>query len=439
MNMNRLLARHGLKLSDAPKSHAGELLDATLSNLGAKEKPPEEVDETVWLDALTRACGQVSRRGGEGLVNPLVSELPLADIDPHVRGIVRWMNELGIHTAHCCDGHGERTPYVALLHQPTMEQLRLLKTCLPDGMKLRRIGKRLLMESDGRGGAFELLLEFAERLHRFVEKPDLIVRLEAEEFKNRHLMNLLEIPGPSGREEPIRRAVIGRLRFCADDVYVDDAGNVLATKYCGDGPTVLLSAHMDVCRPFAPGRRIVEDGNWLRSTAGILGADDRAGIAVALYLCERIRGTNFRGTLKLAFTVQEEVGLVGAGRIDRQFMRDIDAAIVVDRRGNRDIVTSCRGSVDFCSPSYGRLFEQAGELAGMKGWKTTAGGYSDALVFAEKFGIDTVNLSAGYVKEHTEEEALDYVAAYETAKLIETALHHRLIGKRIGRREGLCV
>lgn len=429
MNMNRLLVRYGFKPSDEPSSHAGELLDATLRNLSLRHVQPGNMEESQWLEALARASEQVSRLGKEGLVDPQISELPLADIDLYLRGVVRWMNELGIHTAHCCDGHGEQTPNIVLLRPPTEEQWILLKICLPNGLKLRRQRRQILLETEGHDDPRKLLPDFAERLHDLLQDRDLLLRYEAYLFKERHLMQLLSIPGSSGREEQIRRAVRRKLRFLADKVYTDRCGNVLATLRCGDGPTVLLSAHMDVCQELVPGRKIVEDGTRLRSSSGILGGDDRAGIAIALHICEQIRRTNFRGTLKLAFTVQEEIGLIGARNIDPRFMQDIDAAIVIDRRGNRDIVTSCGGVLPFCDASYGRLFERAGELAGMDGWRMTAGGSSDACVFADKFGIPTVNLSAGYQDEHTNEESLDYVAAYETAKLIKTVLHHQLIEK----------
>jgi putative aminopeptidase FrvX len=184
---------------------------------------------------------------------------------------------------------------------------------------------------------------------------------------------------------------------------------------------------MDIYEALEEGRQIVQEGTVLRSTAGILGADDRAGIAVILELVRNVRRTNFNGTLKIAFTVEEEIGLVGSQKLDPRFLADVDAAIVVDRRGTRDIVTSCAGIIPFCHESYGLLFERAGAMAGMNDWKATEGGSSDARIFAETFGIPSVNLSAGYRNEHTERESVDYLATYQTVKLIETVLHHRLI------------
>jgi hypothetical protein len=449
MNMERLLVRYGFKKQEVPGSHAHALLDAAVRQLagfpgkrtGQEENRltghdgpagilPDDVDESVWREALQSASRQADRLSGEALIDPREAELPLASIDLDMRGIVRWMNELGIHTSHCCDGHGRRPPAVSLIQPPSEAEWHLLRMALPDGLKLRRrFGTNFVLEAEGGADPRNLLPDYAERLHRFVDHPDLPFLYEARKFKERVLTELLNVPGESGREGRIRRVVMRKLQRFADGVFRDGYGNVLAIRRCGEGPAVLISAHMDVCRELDPSREITEDGTVLRSTSGILGADDRAGIAIALHVLERIRKTEFRGTLKFAFTVEEEIGLVGARHLDPAFMEDIDAAIVVDRRGKRDIVTSCGGFVPFCDPAYGRLFEQAGILAGMPDWKVTPGGSSDARVFAERFGIDTVNLSAGYEHEHTDDESLDWVAAFQTVILIETVLHHRLIEK----------
>ena len=125
--------------------------------------------------------------------------------------------------------------------------------------------------------------------------------------------------------------------------------------------------------------------------------------------------------------MEEEIGCRGSRAIDMDFIEDVDAAIVIDRRGNRDIVTS-NGGFSFCPEEFGNLFEQAGKLAGMEDWQTTPGGISDAKVFAQ-FGIPSVNLSAGYQNEHTDFETVYYLATFETVLLVESILHNNMILK----------
>ena len=59
------------------------------------------------------------------------------------------------------------------------------------------------------------------------------------------LKELCEMPGVSGREEPIRAVVAGYLRDLCDDVQSDAMGNVIGTKRGTGKRRVVLSAHMD--------------------------------------------------------------------------------------------------------------------------------------------------------------------------------------------------
>ena len=59
------------------------------------------------------------------------------------------------------------------------------------------------------------------------------------------LSELCETPGPSGREERIRRVVRRELEPLAEEVSVDPLGNLVARRPGGGGPRLMLSAHMD--------------------------------------------------------------------------------------------------------------------------------------------------------------------------------------------------
>ncbi|HJV46990.1 MAG TPA: M20/M25/M40 family metallo-hydrolase [Bacillota bacterium] len=434
---SQLLIRYGFKATDLEyhnlfeRSHAGKLLDRALMNIGKSLDQLDEVSQSEWSEAVKAASYQVDRRGGECLINPMVEELPLADIDLHMKGIIRWMNELEIYTLYSCDGHGSRTPYVSLINFPTQKQTKLIEACLPEGVAIRVQGKKILFECEQK---CDPLLLLAERLYELVVDPTTLICFQAEQFYKQSLMQLLNVLGESGNEEPIRRVVKRKLRAFANDLFIDRAGNVCATIYCGEGPIVLLSAHMDIYQELEEDRQVIQEGTLLSSTKGILGADDRAGIAIILEVARNIHQTNFNGTLKIAFTVEEEVGLVGARKLDPHFLADVDGAVVVDRRGTRDIVTSCAGVIPYCPKSYGLLFEKAGALSNMPDWKMTKGGSSDTKILSQTFGIPSVNLSAGYQHEHSDQETLDYLAAYQTVKLIETLLHHQLIEMRTQKR-----
>jgi tripeptide aminopeptidase len=429
MKWNTLLSRHGFKLSDLEGQDwngntISGFLSRSLSMVEGMNKNKDQISEQEWLNILQEVSSKMEGYGGETLIDSSLYELPLMNIDPYIRGIVRWLTELGMYTVYSCDGHNRRSAYVYTKHILSFKQMNIIRACSVPGISVRFDGKKITFQYD-KGEAFKLL-DIAERLHTLTVSPEQLAVFEAEQFKP-SLVELLSISGSSGNERNIRRHLERILRRKADYSYVDRAGNLLSYLYCGEGPTVLLSAHMDTTEEFVPGRRILENGTVLSSSEGILGADDRAGIAVILEVLSLIHKTNFKGTLKIAFTTKEEIGCVGSRTIDQEFIQDVDAAIVVDRRGHRDIVTS-NGATAFCPEHYGLLFEEAGRLAGMEDWKVTPGGISDAKVFAS-YGIPSVNLSVGYMNEHTDFETVDYMASYETVKLVEAILHWGLTEK----------
>lgn len=197
-----------------------------------------------------------------------------------------------------------------------------------------------------------------------------------------------------------------------------------------------MKNHLDVVMELVPGRSIIkEEGIW-RSSEGILGADDRAGVAVLLHMAENLIDSSFRGKVKYIFTVEEECGLVGARNVDEYFLWGTDAAFVIDRRGTGDIVTSCWSSLPFCDTDFGSLIEQIASDANLDGWQCTSGGSSDTRIWAEH-GIQSVNLSAGYGDEHTEEEFLDVSACYDVTKLLSAIFESGGEVRRVVRRVGM--
>jgi tripeptide aminopeptidase len=419
-----LLARHGLMKKDGicgKESFAVKLLSESVKLMGKDNQSFDTMTDHEFITLLNEVSRTIDGPGREMLIHPLHSELPLTMMDPFIRGIVRWMNELGIYTFSSCDGHGSGRAKIDLIKHLSFSQMQLLKAAVPADIRLHIEGKAIILHYTHN----ESLLDLAENLFQLFQSPAYLKVLEAASFKNR-IIELLNIPGVSQDERRIRLFLKNKLTRLTDYVYTDKIGNLLAYKYCGEGPTILLSAHMDTVEEIGVDREIIEDGTMLTSSEGILGADDRAGIAVILEVLANLQQTHFNGTIKVAFTVEEEIGCLGSRKIDEDFLEDVAGAIVVDRRGERDIVTSFANRVPFCPEEYGLLFEKAGQLAGMHDWKMTPGGISDAKVFAER-GIPSVNLSTGYYKEHSFLETLNYQATFETYQLLITALHHQLI------------
>jgi hypothetical protein len=232
------------------------------------------------------------------------------------------------------------------------------------------------------------------------------------------LIELLKIEAPSGEEHKVRAYLEPHLIELVDTMFVDEAGNLLAEKKVGDGvgATVMLSAHMDSVRNIVKGRKIIEKDGVLTASKGVLGADDRAGIAIIMSVLRNIEKIDFSGNIKIAFTVSEEIGCVGSSAMDANWYKDVNLAVVVDRRGNRDIVTGCGSPWNFCSEAVGKFLEDCSGLQGMD-WKAVGGGVSDAMTFSSN-GVHSVNLSAGYRNEHTEKEYMVIKDGQDTINLM---------------------
>lgn len=112
-----------------------------------------------------------------------------------------------------------------------------------------------------------------------------------------------------------------------------DTGNLIA-ELPGTAPGVLvISAHLDCVEPCRGVVPVVEDRIVFSQGETILGADDKAGLAAAIECVRRLVGGDAPyPAVRCIFTVQEEVGLVGAKHLDcREAAGDL--CLVLDAAG----------------------------------------------------------------------------------------------------------
>ena len=139
-----------------------------------------------------------------------------------------------------------------------------------------------------------------------------------------------------------------------------------------------------------------------------LGADDRAGIYAILTLVKR----GYRP--HIIFTTDEERGCIGASKlvevIKKCPFKELKYIIELDRRGANDSVFYDCDNKKF--EKYVNAF----------GFKTDYGSYSDISVIAPAWGVAAVNLSVGYLDEHSELERLYCSALENTISKVEEML-----------------
>lgn len=134
----------------------------------------------------------------------------------------------------------------------------------------------------------------------------------------RTFKELAALYGPGKRERDVADYIFKKLDGLwpvaedgAGKTIGGDAGNVLV-KVAGEGEPILLAAHMDTVEPCAGVRPKVKNGYVVSRDETILGADDRAAVAVLLELAEIAGRLPARRPLEILFTVAEEIGLQGA-------------------------------------------------------------------------------------------------------------------------------
>ncbi|MCH9017710.1 MAG: M20/M25/M40 family metallo-hydrolase, partial [Chloroflexi bacterium] len=130
------------------------------------------------------------------------------------------------------------------------------------------------------------------------------------------LMDLIKIDSPSGEEDAMDEEVSSRLESLGLKVSHDSYNNVIA-RLAGQGPSVMLSAHLDTVEP-GRGIKPMIDGGVLRSDGStILGGDCKAGITIVLEALTSVVESGVRHRpVEVAFTRAEEGGLVGVHNLD---------------------------------------------------------------------------------------------------------------------------
>jgi tripeptide aminopeptidase len=151
---------------------------------------------------------------------------------------------------------------------------------------------------------------------------------------------LCEIRSPTGEEREVADSVAAELRALGFEVSEDDAagpaeagsGNLLARLPGSGEEWVMFCAHLDTV-PHEGRIEVVNDEGVFRSRGKtILGADNKAAVAVFMELAARAAENQAEVGIELLFTVAEEQGLRGAKAFDTASLRS-RVGFVLDHAG----------------------------------------------------------------------------------------------------------
>lgn len=178
----------------------------------------------------------------------------------------------------------------------------------------------------------------------------------------------------------------------------------------GDIP-IGLCAHADTVFDAPPNRNTFfydKEKNVIWSPDGA-GADDRAGVFSILYI---LKNTNLRPYIFI--TTGEETFCQGANKLCAnyaEFPYKLKYLIQLDRRGRNDAVY-----YDCANPDFEKYINKFG-------FQTAMGSFTDISVLAPHFKCAAVNLSIGYIHEHTRIEHLFVSYLFDTIEKVIKLLH----------------
>jgi tripeptide aminopeptidase len=158
---------------------------------------------------------------------------------------------------------------------------------------------------------------------------------------------LCRIKSPFGREAEMAAHVTRELEAMGLTVEADARGNLLTRINGRSDRTVLLCAHLDTVDVHGEIEPVVNDGFWENAHDTILGADNKAAVAVFLELARRATIEGSPVAIELLLTVEEEDGLRGAKGFDASVLR-ADFGYVLDH-------ATPIGEVVIASPTYYRV------------------------------------------------------------------------------------
>ena len=152
----------------------------------------------------------------------------------------------------------------------------------------------------------------------------------------------------------------------------DDMGNLIiarpASQGCEGAAPIALQGHIDmVCEKEASYEINMEkdpitlqtDGEWLWADRTTLGGDD--GIAVAMMLALLVDDTVKCPPLECIFTVDEEVGLLGAAALDLSSLKS-RRMINIDSEEEGIITAACAGGAEEVCTLSGKRHEKKGSV-----------------------------------------------------------------------------
>lgn len=175
----------------------------------------------------------------------------------------------------------------------------------------------------------------------------------------------------------------------------------------GEGSTTMFTCHLDTASYAETKVNHVWDKNYIKTDgSSILGADDKAGMVVLLYMIEnKVPGLYY-------FFLGEERGCIGSSDVadnwkSLPYQDRINKVVSFDRRGTTSVITEQFGGV-CCSDEFAKeLSNQLNSHEQTFSFRPDPTGiYTDSAQFTDLVS-ECTNISVGYYNEHSHHETQD--------------------------------
>jgi hypothetical protein len=206
---------------------------------------------------------------------------------------------------------------------------------------------------------------------------------------------------PHGTEEQLFPILYSKV----DGLQKDEFGNLYIKIGESD---VMFTSHLDTATSaLSPIKHVFEENIIKTDGTTILGADDKAGVTIMLYMIKN----NIPGLYY--FFLGEEVGCVGSKKVadvqKKEKIEGINKVISFDRRSTSSIITH-QTSRRCCSEEFGEALSKAlNDVEETFTYKNDdTGVLTDSVQFISIYP-ECTNISVGYYSEHTFSERQDIV------------------------------
>ena len=171
-----------------------------------------------------------------------------------------------------------------------------------------------------------------------------------------YFYDLTQIPRPTGHCKAVGEYVAAEGRRLGLETHVDAIGNILIRKPASPGleerPVATLQGHLDMVPQKNSDKvhnfetdpiQTLQEGDWITADGTTLGADNGMGVAISLAILAD--NTLKHGPLEALFTIDEEVGMVGANGLQPGFIKG-DILLNIDSEVEGDLFVGCAGGID---------------------------------------------------------------------------------------------